>query len=214
MRWFVVPLIVPMILIAKHHECLADGSFAFPRNSTGHLTTWGSSWDEPSAERALAAALSDCEKTAGPGRCATHGIFRNRCAALATQSGFKRYSYKFAPEKKVAEDLALVACNKIEQGKRCQIATTICDRTNEDPIVCAKPVFPELRRLRDMLAQEPSKLAFVEQATLYLLNKYCTTIGRALTKSSTERVNQYCNMYADTSNVEGPLYWEECRSAE
>jgi hypothetical protein len=213
MRWSAVALIVSIILITKHHECLAEATFAFAQRSDGHLA-WGASWDKPTVEGASSDALSKCERSGGQGQCSARDSFHKTCVALVVQNGSNWYEYHFALEKKVAEDSALNACGKMRQGRRCHIAISFCDRMEEEMLICAKPVFPELHKLKETIAGEPSKVEFVKQATLYLLYKYCTTINRELTKSRTEQINEFCDMYSDTSNVEGPVYWEQCRSAE
>lgn len=217
MRWSAITVLMLVISITKHQPCLAEGSFAFAQHSDGRLA-WGATWDLQTMEEAKADALSDCEKLGGQGRCAVGAIFNRSCAALAVQKGFNVYSFRFATEKKIAEDEALNACRKLTQGKRCQIATSFCDRTKEKTLICAKPVFQELHNLRETMVREPSKAEFLTQATLYLLYKYCTTIdrdyadSRVLTKSRSEQINELCEMYTDTSNVEGPIYWEKCKS--
>jgi hypothetical protein len=80
-------------------------------------------------------------------------------------------------------------------------------------IICAKPVFPELHRLKDMLVEDPNKLEFVKSATFYLLKKYCAATNQVLTPSRTEKINQYCDMHSDTTS-ETPVFWETCRAVE
>ena len=62
-------------------------------------------------------------------------------------------------------------------------------------IICAKPIFPGLHRLRDMLAEEPRKLESVTIVSLFLLKKYCAAINGDLTPTFKEKINQYCDMH-------------------
>jgi hypothetical protein len=223
MRWFTVILIVPIILMAKHHECLAEATFAFAQRSDGHLA-WGASWHQPTMKAASTDALESCERSGGLGRCSVVDNFHNKCAALAMTNGSNAYSYYTALEQKVAEDSALVECRKM--GGKCHIAISFCDHTAEKTIVCAKPVFPELHELKEMIRREPSKVEFATQATIYLLNKYCTTVDfdpfedvsklghSVIPNFDMKKITQFCNMISDITDVAEPIYWESCIRAE
>jgi hypothetical protein len=107
--------------------------------------------------------------------------------------------------------LALIALTIFAgQHSKCFAGSTAVKRT----IICAKPVFPELHRLKDMLVEDPNKLEFVKSATSYLLKKYCAATDQVLTPSRTEKINQYCDMHSDTASAETPVFWETCRAAE
>jgi hypothetical protein len=79
-------------------------------------------------------------------------------------------------------------------------------------IICAKPIFPGLHRLTEMLADEPSKMESVTIVSTYLLETYCWATDRALTTSHTEKINEHCDMHSDTTHAEAPIFWETCRA--
>lgn len=83
----------------------------------------------------------------------------------------------------------------------------------QQTIICSRPIFPGLHRLRDTLADDPRKLESVTKVSIYLLLKYCAATDRDLTPSRTEKINQYCEMHSDTTRAEAPIFWETCKAA-
>ena len=111
-------LIAPLLLAAPQR---ADAFGALAIDSH-HGSSYGFSFQQPSAEAARNLAVSKCGAN-----CKAVVYFRNTCAAYAADQaeGSTVYGWGYAPNKEKAQSLAMGYCKKT--GSACQIRVWACE---------------------------------------------------------------------------------------
>ncbi len=126
LRRLLIALLLPCILSS---QARAEGAIAYGLNVSTGQYWWSHSYNHPTVDAAMHAALESCRKL---GYCYISGWFRNTCFAFAVGSGFSHWTY-YKPTENEAINEALAACRR-SNAQQCQVAFSGCDTVAEQKI--------------------------------------------------------------------------------